>query len=132
MKETKMKSLKTLPRSILLGCIALGTLGLLAPNLTFADGKGASKLMFSTPSQTQAQVASVKSSAMGCPRCTEGYTRAANSAPKGLRAESTKLVAAHMCPTCTTTISSVGSGKAKADQVSHRCGTGASCCMAAK
>jgi hypothetical protein len=132
MKETTMKSLKTLRNSLFLGCIALGTAGLLTPSQTLAEGKGASKLMFIASEQA----APSKLSQMSCPRCTDGYTKVANTSAKGLRAEPMRTVAVHMCSSCETKIVSVGAGKAKTDKVTHSCGNNgaveASCCMAAR
>ncbi|HTL18386.1 MAG TPA: hypothetical protein VL793_14210 [Patescibacteria group bacterium] len=127
-----MKIIKNLPRTILLTCVAAGAIGVLAPTLTLADGKGASKLMFTSSPQVQAQSGSAKATSMSCARCTDGYTKVADTSAKGMRTQSTRMVAVHMCPSCTTSINSVGSGKAKADKVSHSCGSGSSCCVASK
>jgi hypothetical protein len=130
-----MKSIN-IHKSIFLGCLALGTLGLLTPTLSFADGKGASKLMPSaTTSQTQLQAASRNVSHMSC--CTDRYTQAVDQSAKGMRAGSTKMVPTHACTSCQTKITSVGVGKAKTDNVSHSCGSNAtaaaaSCCVATK
>jgi hypothetical protein len=136
MKESKMKSFTHLSRSIFLGSIALGVLGFLAPSLTLADGKGASKLMFAPPAQVSpAQTAASGKAMMGCQRCTDGYTKVAETSAKGMRAESVKLVAVHQCSSCQTKITSSGAGKAKTDRVIHSCGMSAgqpgSCCVAA-
>ena len=127
-----MKTLKTLPRLLFATCVTIATLGLLAPGLSLADGKGASKLMFGAQPQAQVQPAASGKATMSCPRCTDGYKKVADTSIKGLRAESMRTVAAHMCPSCSTKITSVGAGKAKTDKVSHSCGMGTSCCVAAK
>src|SRR5690242_20754755 len=124
-----MKSLTNLRNSLFLGCLALGTLGLLAPSLTLAEGKGASKLMFA-PATNQSNMVASSSAHKGCARCTDGYTRVADTAPKGIRAEQMRTIALHMCSSCQTKISTVGTGKAKTDKVVHSCGSGeASCCV---
>lgn len=131
-----MKSLKTLRNSLFVGCLALGAFGVLAPSLTLAEGKGASKLMFAnSTSQEQSQAIPANHVQMSCTRCTDGYAKVTDSSAKGMRAAALRMVSVHMCPACQTKIASVGAGKAKADKVTHSCGAGsseASCCMAAK
>ena len=130
-----MKSIN-IRKSIFLGCLAIGALGLLTPTLSMADGKGASKLMFSaTTSQNQVQAASRNDSHMSC--CAERYAAVMDQSAKGMRAGSTKMVPTHGCTSCQTKITSVGVGKAKTDNVIHSCdnkGTAAasSCCVATK
>ncbi len=131
MKEIKMKTLKNIPHSLFLTGVAISALALFAPNLTWADGKGASKLMFLAQPQTQAQSAPAKA-AMSCPQCADVYTKVADISAKGMRSGPMKTVAAHMCPACSTKIASVGAGKAKTDKVVHSCGTETSCCVAMK
>ena len=131
MKETKMKSTTKLSRSVFVASLAVAALGLLSPNLTLADGKGASKLLFSPSSA--APTVSVKAPAKTCPMCVDAYKQAADTEAKGMRAGSVKAVAFHMCPACSTTVTAVGSGKAKTDKVTHSCGTAqSSCCLATK
>ena len=130
-----MKSFKNLRNSLFLGCLALGTVGLLAPGLTLAEGKGASKLMF--PPASPAQAATVSAPAkMSCAQCTDAYARVMDENAKGMRAGSMRMAAVHGCPACQTKIMSVGTGKAKTDKVVHSCGQSSpsqsSCCMAAK
>ena len=136
MKETKMKSINKLPHSIFLGCIVLGTFGVLSPSLTLADGKGSSKLLFPEAAPAKVQSVPAKASAMACPRCLDVYTKVVDTSVKGMRAERLRMVPAHACPSCQTKITSIGVGKAKTDKVAHTCGTTAgaqaSCCMAAK
>jgi hypothetical protein len=129
-----MKSIN-IRKSIFLGCLAIGALGLLTPSLSLADGKGASKLMFSaTTSQTQVQAASRNDSHMSC--CSDRYVAVADQSAKGMRVGSTKMVPNHACSSCQTKITSVGVGKAKTDKVTHSCDNNAtaagSCCVATK
>lgn len=130
-----MKSFNNLRNSLFLGCLALGTIGLLTPGLTLAQGKGASKLMFAPASQTQAATVSA-SARRSCARCTDAYTRVVDENAKGIRAGSMRMAAVHGCPACQTKIMSVGTGKAKTDKVVHSCGQSSpsqsSCCMAVK
>jgi hypothetical protein len=135
-KKTTMKTLKNFRNSLFLGCLALGTLGLLTPGLTLAEGKGASKLMSAaSTSQTQAQAASTNPSPM-CSRCTDGYSKVADTSAKGMNAGTMRNVAVHLCASCQTRIVSVGAGKTKTDKAVHSCGNTAtaqaSCCMAAR
>ena len=134
-KINYMKTVINLRKSIFVGCIGLGTtISFLAPSLTLAEGKGASRLMFVAPT-SQSQPAASKLSQMSCPRCTDGYTKVADASAKGLKAVSQKRVAAHGCSSCETKIVAVGTGKAKTDKTVHTCGNnkavGSSCCMAA-
>ena len=131
MNQIKMKTLKNLSHSFLFTGLAIGTLAFLAPNLTWAEGKGASKLMFGPKPQTALQSAPAKP-AMSCARCTDAYTKVADTSTKGMRSEPTKTVAAHMCPACSTKIASVGAGKSKTDKVVHSCGMATSCCVATR
>jgi hypothetical protein len=129
-----MKSLK-IRKSILIGSLAFGTLGLLAPTLSLADGKGASKLL-AEPSDSKilAQASVTSQTHMAC--CTDRYVKVADTSAKGMNAGATKAVPAHPCAYCQTKIVSVGAGKAKADKVTHSCGsnasTSATCCVATK
>jgi hypothetical protein len=136
MNNINMKSFKNFGASIFFGCVAIGTVGLLAPSMTLAEGKGASQLMKVAPVSSQAQTAQAKLSQMSCTGCTDGYVKVRDTAAKGMRAETTKPVAVHGCGSCETKIASVGTGKAKTDKVAHSCGNvgvaSASCCMAAK
>jgi hypothetical protein len=129
MKEIKMKT--NLPRSLFLTGVAIGALALVTPTLTWADGKGASKLMFAAQPQTQVQSAPAKA-AMSCPQCKDVYTKVADTTAKGMRSEPTKTVATHMCPACSTKITEVGAGKAKTNKVVHSCAMETSCCVATK
>ena|SRR5579864_7892054 len=132
-----MKTLKNVRNSIFLGCLALGTLGLLTPGLTLAEGKGASKLMSSaSTSQTQVQAAPANLSQMSCTRCTDGYTKITDTSAKGMNAGTMRNIPVHLCASCQTRIVSVGAGKTKTDKAVHACGNTAtaqaSCCMAAR
>src|SRR6476660_4776093 len=101
-----MKSIN-IRKSIFLGCLAIGALGLLTPTLSMADGKGASKLMFSaTTAQNRVQAASRNDSHMSC--CAELYAAVMDQSAKGMRAGSTKMVPNHACASCQTKITSVG------------------------
>jgi hypothetical protein len=125
-----MKTFK-LNKPILVGCLILGMVGLLAPTLSSAEGKGASKLMSPTPT---AQVQAAKTTHMAC--CADAYVKVADTSAKGMNAGATKAVPTHMCPSCQTKIVSVGTGKAKTDSVIHSCGNNAvastSCCSTTK
>jgi hypothetical protein len=129
-----MKSLN-IRKSILIGALAFGTLGLLAPTLSLADGKGASKLLPEpSASKVQTPAPATAQTHMAC--CTDHYVKVADTSAKGMNAGATKTVPAHPCPYCQTKIASVGAGKAKTDKVTHSCGssasTTASCCVAAR
>ena len=96
-----MKTLKNVRNSIFLGCLALGTLGLLTPGLTLAEGKGASKLMFAaSASQTQVQPAPTNLSSMPCSRCTDGYTKVGDTSAKGMKAVTMRNSRVHLCASC--------------------------------
>jgi len=130
-----MKTLNYVRNSVVLGCLTLGVAGVLAPNLTLAEGKGAAKLMFpASASSPQTQATTANRGMMSCTRCTDGYAKAIDASAKGMRTGSVSKVAVHMCPACETKIAAVGAGKAKVDKVTHSCGTSAeaSCCMASK
>lgn len=122
-----MKTLKNPPHSFFLTGLAIGALTFLGPGLTWAEGKGASKLMFGSQPQTELHSAPAKP-AMSCARCTDVYTKVADTSAKGMRSEM-NTVAVHKCPACSTRITAVGSGKAKADQVVHSCGMATTCCV---
>jgi hypothetical protein len=130
-----MKRIKNFRTSAVAGLLALGTVGLLVPSLTLAESKGAAKLMFPASTTREASAAPAKQSSMSCPACSDGYRQMRDTAAKGMRADTTKSVAAHGCASCQTKIVSIGTGKAKTDTVAHSCGNGApqaSCCVAAK
>jgi len=132
-----MKSLKNLRNSLFLGCLALGTLGLLGPDLASAEGKGASKLMFtSTGALTHSQSAQSNPAGMSCAQCKDAYVKVLDTSAKGMRAGAQKNVAVHLCASCQTRIASAGSGKTQVAKVAHTCGSNGSaqagCCVAAK
>ena len=129
MKDAKMKTIMT--RSLFFASVAIATLAVSAPNVSLADGKGASKLMFG-PANTLATAGAPINPTMSCPRCKDAYTRVMETSSKGARSEASRTVATHMCPTCSTKITSSGAGKAKTDTVVHSCGMATSCCVATK
>jgi hypothetical protein len=137
MEETTMKTSILFRSSVLASCAAVAVLSFLAPKAALADGKGASLLMPAKTLTTASQPHNSSTQpAMACPRCKDGLATVRETNPKGMRVASVKSVPVHLCPTCETRISSVGTGKAKTDKVTHTCGnsanTAASCCMASK
>lgn len=95
-----------------------GALITLAPTAVRAEkGAGAAALVGKTAVATTA--ISADKAAMSCPKCkdaTVSYLEEGKGAVKVTRARTE-----HLCPTCKTTISTVGVGKNAADKVAHTC-----------
>lgn len=129
-----MNSLNHLRRTLVIASLAAGTFGILLPSATLADGKGASKLMKSDTVSATNQAVAGKPAAMTCPYCKDVFVTVPERSSKGGQLASMHSVAKHLCPACSTKITTVGVGKAKTDRVDHTCGDSAgsksSCCTA--
>jgi hypothetical protein len=103
----------------------------------FAEGKGAEQLVKSQQARVAtAQVNRASAAAVtSCPKCKDVLATVAQPLGKGGR-KATALVSQHQCPSCGTTIESVGVGKQATTSVKHVCkevaAAGANCCSTAK
>ena len=106
------------------------------PSLTLAQSGGAAKLLPLRTAEDLQQVESGDTIVMSCPKCTDTYATVVTKSLKGMQAEEIKTVVKHLCPTCSTSIKTVGSGKNAQNKLVHTCNscgsTDVSCCLMKK
>ena len=122
-------------------CIAaLAIAGLMSlPTFTFAEEKGATKLVQLKPIETVADADAVKPGdmvVMSCPKCKDSWATIVEKPTKTGASASSAVVARHDCPGCEHKFVSEGHGKAKTDKLVHvckKCGSeDAFCCVMKK
>jgi hypothetical protein len=130
-RNQKEKNMKT-KLLLLTAVLALAVL----PTLTFAQEKGATKLMKLSTVQDLQQVEAGDTIIMSCPKCQDTYATVATKTMKGANPEEVKVMVKHLCPTCTTTIKTEGVGKNAKDTLVHTCNScgsaDVSCCLMKK
>ena len=108
----------------------------LLPSLGLAQEKGAHKLLPLRHAEDLQQVEAGDTIIMSCPKCKDTYATVATKSFKGMQAEEIKTVVQHLCPTCSTTIKTEGSGRNAKNQLVHTCNTcgsqSVSCCLMKK
>ena len=108
----------------------------LIPNLTMAQEKGATRLMKLSTVQDLQQVDTGDTIIMSCPKCKDTYATVVTKPMKGMQPAEIKQVVKHLCPTCSTTIKTVGVGKNAKDTLVHTCNScgseDVSCCLMKK
>ena len=114
---------------------AIATLALL-PTLGLAQEKGATKLMKLQTVQNLQQVEAGDTIIMSCPKCKDTFATVVVKPMKGMQPDEIKTVVQHLCPTCSTTIKTVGTGKNAKDTLVHTCNACGSpkvtCCLMKK
>jgi hypothetical protein len=114
---------------------AVAALALL-PNLTMAQEKGATKLMKLQTAADLQQVEAGDTIIMSCPKCQDTFATVVTKPMKGMQPDQMNMMAQHMCPTCTTSIQSTGTGKNTTDKLVHTCNAcgspEVSCCLMKK
>ena len=114
---------------------AIAALALL-PSLGLAQEKGATKLMKLQTVQDLQQVQAGDTILMSCPKCQDTFATVVTKPMKGMQPDEIKAVVKHLCPTCTSTIQTVGTGKQATDKLVHTCNScgspDASCCLLKK
>ena len=122
-------------------CIAaLAIAGLMSlPTFTFAEEKGATKLVQLKPIETVADAEAVKPGdmvVMSCPKCKDSWATIVEKPTKTGAAANSAVVARHDCPGCEHKFVAEGHGKAKTDKLVHvckKCGSeDAFCCVMKK
>jgi hypothetical protein len=118
-----MKVINRLNRHLASAGLALAVLGLLAtPAFSQAQEKGATKLLWSKPVKTVADVQALEPGdmvSMSCPKCQNVQTVVVEKSFKATVPDAKKTVTTHLCPGCSTKIRPVG-GKREA-KVIHAC-----------
>ncbi len=113
----------------------VATLALL-PSLTLAQEKGATKLMQLRTAEDLQQVEAGDTILMTCPKCKDTYATVATKSLKGMQVEEMKTVVKHLCPNCSTTIKTEGTGKNAKNILVHTCNscgsTDVTCCLMKK
>src|SRR5450756_223985 len=108
------------------------------PNLTMAQQqtKGAQLLRPIQKVEDLQQVEANDTIIMSCPKCKETYATVVTTSLKGMQREQLTTVAKHMCPTCSTTIKTEGTGKNAVNTLVHTCNscgsTDVTCCLMKK
>ena len=114
---------------------AIATIALL-PSLALAQEKGATKLMKLQTVQDLQQVEAGDTILMSCPKCQDTFATVVTKPMKGMQPDEVKAVVKHLCPTCTTSIKTVGVGKNATDKLVHTCNScgspEVSCCLMKK
>ncbi len=102
-----------------------------APNVAAGTLKGAELLRGASPAPVPVLTVAVAvpASHQACAACTNLTKPFATEAGRGAFVK-TGVTVTHLCPSCQTTIATVGSGRAKVDQAVHTCANGTlpSCC----
>lgn len=106
------------------------------PMLTFAQEKGATRLMKLSTVQDLQQVDAGDTIIMSCPKCQDTYATVVTRPMKGMQPAEIKQVVKHLCPACSTTIKTEGVGKNAKDKLMHTCNqcgsTDVTCCLLKK
>ncbi|MDR3456523.1 MAG: hypothetical protein P4N60_03695 [Verrucomicrobiae bacterium] len=108
------------------------------PNLTMAQQpiKGAQLLRPIQKVEDLQQVEAGDTIIMSCPKCKDTYATVVTKTFKGSNPEEVKTLVQHLCPTCSTTIQTEGTGKAAVNKLVHACNscgsTEVSCCLMKK
>jgi predicted outer membrane protein len=114
---------------------AIAALALL-PSLGLAQEKGATKLMKVQTVQNLQQVEAGDTIVMSCPKCKDTFATVVTKPLKGMQPDQIKAVVKHLCPTCTTSIQTIGAGKHATDKLVHTCNScgspDVSCCLMQK
>lgn len=112
---------------------------LAAPTLTFAQEKGATKLLKLSAINTVADAEAVQPGdtvVMSCPKCKDSWVTIVQAPTKTGAKPEEKTVARHECPGCEHKYVTEGHGKAKTDKLVHickQCGSeDAFCCVMKK
>ena len=129
--KTKYERMKTNIANLLrlpLTAAVFAALLAIAAAADYPAGKGASQLMkSSTPAADRAKPA------MACGQCQDQFVGLPDPAARGAK-RLASLGVKHLCPSCETTIATVGQGKSKHDVSNHSCGSSedrnAACCGA--
>lgn len=108
----------------------------LLPSLTLAQEKGATKLMNLKTVEDLQQVQAGDTILMSCPKCKDTFATVATKSLKGMQPDEIKTVVKHLCPNCTTTIQTDGTGKNAQAKLVHSCNacgsTDVTCCLMKK
>ena len=108
----------------------------LMPGLAFAQEKGATRLMKLQTVQDVQKIEAGDTIVMSCPKCQDIYVTVASKTMKGASPEEVKVMVKHLCPNCTTSIKTEGTGKNAKDKLVHTCNscgsTDVNCCVMKK
>ncbi|HWW02508.1 MAG TPA: hypothetical protein VNZ64_22615 [Candidatus Acidoferrum sp.] len=92
-------------------------------------GKGDATLLM----KPQASVSAAARTAMSCPTCKDEYAIRKDLSARGTT-KPVQLIERHLCPGCDTTLTAVGTGRAKQTVALHQCtsnsATEVACCKA--
>ena len=134
-----MTLIRNMNRSILLGSLALAVAGLVSlPVSGHAQDqeKGATKLMWSKPIKTAADIGALKPGdivTMSCPKCQNSQAAVVEMSFKAVTPDAKQTATVHLCPGCTTKIvPQGGKQEAKVVHVCKSCGSEKVTCCAIK
>src|SRR5450755_125602 len=105
------------------------------PNLTMAQQqvKGAQLLRPLQKVEDLQQVEAGDMIVMSCPKCKDTYATVVTKSMKGMQSEQIRTVVKHLCPTCSTSIKTEGTGKNAKNKLVHTCNSCGSekvtCCL---
>jgi len=134
-----MTLIRNLNRSILLGSLVLAVAGFVflpVSGRAQDQEKGATKLMWSKPIKTAADIAALQPGdmvTMSCPKCQNSQTVVVEKSFKATVPDAKQTVTTHLCPGCTTKIVPQGGKQdAKVVHVCNSCGSEKVSCCAIK
>ena len=135
-----MKTINQTPGNLTRYVAALAIAGLMSlPTFTFAQEKGATKLVQLKSIQTIADADAIQPGdmvVMSCPKCKDSWVTIVEKPTKTGATPETKSVLRHECPGCEHKFVTEGHGKAKTDKLVHickKCGSeDAFCCVMKK
>ena len=133
----KAKNMKTIRNILLAGLTVVAVSLLSAPAISQAqEAKGATKLMWSKPITTAADVAALQPGdmvVMSCPKCQNSQAVVVEKSFKATVPDAKQTVTTHLCPSCTTKIVPQGGKQdAKVVHVCNSCGSEKVSCCAVK
>jgi hypothetical protein len=118
--------------------LLLATIAALAliPSLSMAQEKGATRLMKLQKVEDLQQVEAGDTILMSCPKCKDTYATVVTKSMKGMQPDQINTVVKHLCPTCSTSIKTEGTGKNAVNKLVHTCNSCGSdqvtCCLMKK
>jgi hypothetical protein len=118
--------------------LLLATIAALAliPSLSMAQEKGATRLMKLQKVEDLQQVEAGDTILMSCPKCQDTYATVVTKSMKGMQPDQINTVVKHLCPTCSTSIKTEGTGKNAVNKLVHTCNSCGSdqvtCCLMKK
>jgi hypothetical protein len=135
-KGNKMKTAKTVCKTILITSLAVAALAWLPSSAQAQEMKGAQKLMKIQTVEDVQKIDVGDTIVMSCPKCKDTYTQVAVKSQHAATPDELKTVGTHVCSSCDTKLVTKGVGKQAKDVLVHTCkmcgSEDVSCCLMKK